>query len=166
MWHPKFYLAFSKLFLVLREVIWTFLLKELSLSKYFLLWLVLHFWIHSKLDFGSWRFSSFIWTKTKMFFSWKKCPLKISLKGPIAFGMIFFHFQKFLLPWPKGKFPPISLSSSLDHDMLQIQQVEPLHIIISIYFLSKTISAFYLDPWRFTKELPFLLWVLLPNQFP
>ena len=101
-----------------------------------------------------------------MFFSWKNVLWKFSLKGPIAFGMILFHFQKFLLPWPKGKSPPISLSSSLDHDMLQIQQVEPLHIIISIYFLSKTISASYLDPWRFTKELLFLLWFLPPNLFP
>ena len=61
---------------------------------------------------------------------------------------------------------PQTLSPSLDHDTHQIQQVEPLHIIISIYLSSKTIYAFYLDPWRFSKELPFLLWVLSPNQFP
>ena len=94
MWHPKFYLAFSKLFLVLREVICTFLLKETSLSTYFLLWLVLHFWIHSKLDFWSWRFSSFIWTQTKMFFSWKKMSSENFFKRPYSFWNDLFPLWK------------------------------------------------------------------------
>ena len=102
-----------------------------------------------------------------MLFTWKKNVFwKFLWKCPMAFGMILFHFQKSLLPWPKCKSHLISLSSSLDHDVLQIQQVEPLHIIISIYFLSKTISAFYSSSWRFTKELPFLFWFLPLNQFP
>ena len=130
MWHPKFYLAFSKLFLVLREVIWTFLLKELSLSKYFLLWLVLHFWIHSKLDFGLGGFPLLFGLKPKCFSLGKKPFENLFEKGPIAFGKILCHFQKFHLPWPKGKSPPLKLPTPLDHDLHRIQQVEPPHMII------------------------------------
>ena len=115
--------------------------------------------------FWSWRFFLLVWTQNQMLFTWE-ISFENLLNSPMAFGVIFSPFQNPLLPWPKCKSPPISLSSSLDHDLLQNQQVGPLHIFISIYFLSKTISAFYPDPWRFTKELLFLLWVLPPNQLP
>ena len=116
--------------------------------------------------FWSWRFFLLMWTQNQMLFTWKKISFENLLNGPMVFWVIFSPFQKFLLPWPKWKSTPINLSPPLDHDVPQIQQVEPLHIFTSIYFLSKTISAFYSSSWRFTKELPFLFWFLPPNQFP
>ena len=95
----------------------------------------------------------------QMFFIWKNIFENL-LNSPIAFGMIFSTFNKSLLPWPMCKSSSTNLSPPSDHDVPQIQQVEPLHIFISIYFLSKTISAFYSSSWRFTKELPFLFWFL------
>ena len=88
------------------------------------------------------------------------------LKWPMAFGVILFPFKNLLLPWHEWKSPPKSHLPSLCQDILQIQQVEPPHEFSSIYFLSKIISALYFGSWRFTKELPFLLWVLPPNLFP
>ena len=109
----------------------------------------------------------FIWTQTKMLFTWEKCLLKISLKMPYGFWNDPLPLSTNLSCHDLCANPlPQTLSPSLDHDTHQIQQVEPLHIIISIYLSSKTIYAFYLDPWRFSKELPFLLSVLSPDQFP
>ena len=161
-WHPKFYLTFSNSYLVWGRWFKFFLLKNSPSQIKFFLWQVFCFGFTPRLDFGLGG-SFFLFGLKPKCFSLEK---NVFWNCPMAFGMILFHFQKSLLPWPKCKSTLISLSSSLDHDVLQIQLVEPLHIFISIYFLSKTISAFYLDPWRFSKELPFLLWILPPNQFP
>ena len=115
------------------------------------------------LVFGLGGFSILCWLITNVFHLGKF--LKIFL---IALWHLewFFPFQNLLLPWPKWKSPPKSHSPSLCQIKLQIQQVELPHDFSSIYFLSKIFSASYFGSWRFTKELPFLLWVLPPNQFP
>ena len=165
LWHPKFYLDFSKKIVWLEGGDLNFSSKEPSLSKYF-------FWQELYLDSPktwcwSWRFFLFIWTQTKMLVTWEKCLLKIPLKMPYGFWNDPLPLsKKSLLPWHKCRSPLISLSSSLDHDILQIQQFEPPHNLFSFYFLSQMISAFYSSSWRFTKELPFLFWFLSPNQFP
>ena len=164
LWHPKFLFGFIKIFYLIWGGYLKFSSKRTLPLKNFLLWQV--FYLDSpKTWFWSWRFFLLFGLKTKCF-SLGKFLLKNLLNSPMAFWSDLLPFQKSLLPWPKWKSTSINLSPSLDHDIPQIQQVEPLHIFVSIYFPSKTISAFYLDPWRFTKELPFLLWVLPPNQFP
>ena len=117
------------------------------------------------LIFGLGGFSILFGLKTKCF-SFGKFLLKNLLNSPMAFGVIFSPFQNLLLPWHEWKSPPKSHSPSLCQVILQIQQVEPPHNFSPIYFLSKIISTFYSSSWRFTKELPFLLWVLPPKLFP
>ena len=75
----------------------------------------------------------------------------------MAFGVILFPFKIPSCHDMSRNPPPKSHLPSLCHDILEIQQVELPHDFTSIYFLSKIFSAFYFDPWRFTKELPFLL---------
>ena len=51
----------------------------------------------------------------------------------MAFGKSFATFNNSFLPWPQCKSSLLTFPSPLDHDLHQIQQVEPPHVIISIY---------------------------------
>jgi hypothetical protein len=58
----------------------------------------------------------------------------------MAFGKYFATFNYSFLPWHKCKSSLLNTPSPLDHDLHQIQQVEPPHVFISIqisfkYFL-------------------------------
>ena len=50
----------------------------------------------------------------------------------MAFGIILYHFQHFLLAMALVQILSPNPPSPLDHDLHQIQQVEPPHVIISI----------------------------------
>ena len=50
----------------------------------------------------------------------------------MAFGIILCHFQQFLLVMALVQILSPNPSLTLDHDLHQIQQVEPPHVIISI----------------------------------
>ena len=84
----------------------------------------------------------------------------------MAFGKYFATFNYSFLPWHKCKSSLLNTPSPLDHDLHQIQQVEPPHVFI---FHSNSIQinfVFSYSTWRFTKELHFLFGLLPPNFFP
>ena len=162
-WHPKILFGFIKIFYLIWGGYLKFSSKRTLPLKKFLLCQV--FCLDSP---KTWLlvlevFPSYLDSKPNAFhlgiFIWKNL-----LKSPMAIGVIFSPFKNPLMPWHEWKPPPISHLPSLCQHILQIQQVEPPHNFSSIYFLSKIISALYFGYWRFTKELPFLLWVLPPNQ--
>ena len=84
----------------------------------------------------------------------------------MAFGKSFATFNYSFLPWHKCKSSLLTLPSPLDHDLHQIQQVEPPHVIISIQISFKYFLPSNSTSWRFTKELHFLFGLLPPNSFP
>ena len=54
-----------------------------------------------------------------------------------GFWKVLCHFQLFLLAMALVQILSPNLPSPLDHDLHQIQQVEPPHVIISIQTLFK-----------------------------
>ena len=85
----------------------------------------------------------------------------------MAFGKVLCHFQQFLLAMALVQILSLlTTSSPLDHDLHQIQQVEPPHVFIFHSNSIQIFSAFYSTSWRFTKELHFLFGLLPPNFFP
>ena len=84
----------------------------------------------------------------------------------MAFGKYFATFNYSFLPWHKCKSSLLNTPSPLDHDLHQIQQVEPPHVFIFHSNSIQIFSAFYSTSWRFTKELHFLFGLLPPNFFP
>ena len=84
----------------------------------------------------------------------------------MAFGRYFATFNYSFLPWHKCKSSLLNTPSPLDHDLHQIQQVEPPHVFIFHSNSIQIFSAFYSTSWRFTKELHFLFGLLPPNFFP
>ena len=84
----------------------------------------------------------------------------------MAFGRYFATFNYSFLPWHKCKSSLLTTPSPLDHDLHQIQQVEPPHVFIFHSNSIQIFSAFYSTSWRFTKELHFLFGLLPPNFFP
>ena len=84
----------------------------------------------------------------------------------MAFGKSFATFNYSFLPWHKCKSSLLNTPSPLDHDLHQIQQVEPPHVFIFHSNSIQIFSAFYSTSWRFTKELHFLFGLLPPNSFP
>ena len=166
-WHPSFYLDFSKDFIWLEGGDLNFSSQELSLSKYIFSMARVLFGFTQDL-FWSWRFLLFIWTQTKMFFFWKNGFWKfLWKKGPIAFGIILYHFQQFSLAMALVQIhsPNPSLTFGSWFTSNPASWTSPYNFFFHLNLI-KTISVFYSSPWRFTKELPFLLWFLPPNQFP
>ena len=84
----------------------------------------------------------------------------------MAFGKYFATFNYSFLPWHKCKSSLLNTPSPLDHDLHQIQQVEPPHVFIFHSNSIQIFSAFYSTSWRFTKELHLLFGILPPNFFP
>ena len=164
-WHPKFLIGFIKIFYLIWGGYLNFLLKGFSLSKYFFLWQVFCFGFTQGLILVLEVFPSYVDSKPNAFhlgnFFWK-----IFLNSPMAFGMILSPFSKSLLPWHEWKSPPKSLSPSLDHDMLQIQRVEPLHIFIPFYFLSKLFLPSILALGDLQRSYPFCFEFCLQTNFP
>ena len=128
LWHPKFHLDFSKKIIWLKGGDISFSFKRTLPFKIFL-WQEFYL-VSPKNWFLVLEILSFYLDSNQNTSLLEKCLLTIPLKSPIAFGMIFSTFNKSLLPWPMCKSSSTNLSLPLDHDVPQLQQVEPPHIFI------------------------------------
>ena len=128
---------FQKVFIWLEGSDQIFFFKRTLTLKYFSLWQK-KFLDSPKICLWPWEFLLFIWAQDKMFFIWENNFWKPFLGNcTMAFGKYFATFNYSFLPWHKCKSSLLTLPSPLDHDLHQIQQVEPPHVIISIQILFK-----------------------------
>ena len=130
---PKILFNFFKLF---EGGYLKFSSEELSLSKYFLLCQVFCFGFTQDLVLGLGGFPFLFGVKTQCF-SLGKISFENLLNSPRAFWVIFSPSQNSSCHDLSGNPLPKTFPSSLDHVLHQIQQVEPPHVIISIYILFK-----------------------------
>ena len=128
LWHPNFYLDFSKKIIWLEGGDLNFSSKELSLSNIF--FGKCFIWIHPRSVFGLGGSCFLFGLKTK-YFSLRKMPFENLFEiCTMAFGKVLCHFQQFLLamalvqmlsPNPSLTFGswfasnPASWASSCDH---------------------------------------------------
>ena len=84
----------------------------------------------------------------------------------MAFGMILCPFQQISLAMTLVQIHSLNLSSSLDHDLLQIQQVGPLHKNFPIYFLSKQFLPSILALGDLQRSYPFCFDFCPQTNFP
>ena len=76
-------------------------------------------------------------SRQNIFFTWEMTFENLLEICTMAFGKSLATLNNFLLAMDLVKVPSPNLSSPLDHDLHQIQEVEPPHVIISIYILFK-----------------------------
>ena len=96
LWHPKFYLDFSKKIIWLEGGDLNFSSKEPSLSKYFFMARVL-FGFTQDLFLVLEVLAFYFGLKPKCFSLGKNVFWKFLWKYSIAFGIILYHFQQFSL---------------------------------------------------------------------
>ena len=128
---PKFLFGFFQKFYVTWGRWFKFFFKRtLPFKYYFMAKVLFGFTQDLSLVLGV---LAFLLGSRQKYFSLGKCLLKISLK--FALWLLEWSLATFnisLLPWPQSKYSLLTLPSPLDHDLHQIQQVEPPHVIISI----------------------------------
>ena len=77
----------------------------------------------------------------------------------------FATFNISLLPWPQCKSTLLNLPSPLDHELHQIQQVEPPHMIIFHLNLIQTNFCLLFQPLVIYKGTPLSVLIFAPKPF-